>query len=173
MSSWVPYQKGFSLIELITAMALVVILTTVAIPSLSALLQQTRQDTAAESLRTHLALARIESITRQEWITLCRSQDSLTCAGDKLNGSTQWPGVIMFVDQHQKRFPEKPDDILRVFQFNAQHSIHWNRGDSLTYQPDGSVTGFSNGTFSVNAGNPDKEHRLILSLSGRVREETK
>ena len=165
------YQSGFSLLELMTAIVIVVILATVAVPSFSVLVEQTRQETAAEQLRTHLALARIESVTRQEWVTICRSNDQQTCVGDALTGATAWSGLIMFVDHDRSRLPTKPEDVIRVTTFKSPVTVHWNRGDSLTYQPDGSVTGFSNGTFRVKAGNPDKEHRLILSLSGRVREE--
>ena len=165
------YQSGFSLLELMTAIVILVILATVAVPSFSALVEQTRQETAAEQLRTHLALARIESVTRQEWVTICRSNDQQTCVGDALTGATAWSGLIMFVDHDRSRLPTKPEDVIRVTTFKSPVTVYWNRGDSLTYQPDGSVTGFSNGTFRVKAGNPDKEHRLILSLSGRVREE--
>lgn len=171
MSRYLFNQDGFSLLELMTTLVILVILATVAVPSFSALMQQTRQNTAAEKLRTHLALARIESITRQDWVTLCRSDDQQTCIGDSLTGATEWPGVIMFVDPERNRLPIQQEDIIRVSTFKSPVTVHWNRGDSLTYQPDGSVTGFSNGTFRINTGNPEKEHRLILSLSGRVREE--
>ena len=165
------YQSGLSLLELITAIVIIVILTTVAVPSFSALVEQTRQETAAEQLRNHLALARIESVTRQAWVTICRSNDQQTCVGDALTGATEWSGLIMFVDHDKSRLPIKPEDVIRVITFKSPVTVHWNRGDSLTYQPDGSVTGFSNGTFLIKAGNPEKELRLILSLSGRVREE--
>ncbi len=166
------YQTGLSLLELMTAIVILIILTTVAIPSFSALVEQTRQETAAEQLRNHLALARIESVTRQEWVTICRSDDQQTCVGDSLTGATEWSGLIMFVDHDRSRLPTKTEDLIRASTFKSPVTVHWNRGDSLTYQPDGSVTGFSNGTFRIKAGNPDKEHRLILSLSGRVREES-
>ena len=165
-------QRGLSLLELMATLAILVVLATAAIPSFSSLVEQTRQKTAAESLRTHLALARIESITRQQWVTLCRSQDQQTCMGDNLTGAVEWPSVIMFVDYDKKRLPAKTEDIISVLTFKSAITVYWNRGDNITYQPDGSVTGFSNGTFRINAGNLDKEHRLILSLSGRVREES-
>ncbi|TVQ68069.1 MAG: prepilin-type N-terminal cleavage/methylation domain-containing protein, partial [Oceanospirillales bacterium] len=49
------YQSGLSLLELMTAIVILIILATVAIPSFSALVEQTRQETAAEQLRNHLA----------------------------------------------------------------------------------------------------------------------
>lgn len=166
-------QQGLSLLELMVAIAILVIFATIAVPSFSALVDRTRQETAVEAIRTHLALARIESVTRQEWITVCRSEDLQTCMGDSLSGATEWPGMILFIDRAQQRIPAEPEDIIRVLNFNATVTVNWNRGDNLTYQPDGTVTGFSNGTFSITASNPEKEHRLILALSGRVREEIK
>ncbi|MCD8513683.1 MAG: GspH/FimT family pseudopilin [Nitrincola sp.] len=132
------YQTGLSLLELMTAIVILIILTTVAIPSFSALVEQTRQETAAEQLRNHLALARIESVTRQEWVTVCRSDDQQTCVGDSLTGATEWSGLIMFVDHDRSRLPTKTEDLIRVSTFKSPVTVHWNRGDSLTYQPDGS-----------------------------------
>ena len=112
------YQSGFSLLELMTAIVILVILATVAVPSFSALVEQTRQEIAAEQLRTHLALARIESVTRQEWVTICRSNDQQTCVGDVLTGAIEWSGLFMFVDHDRNRLPTKPEDVIRVTTVN-------------------------------------------------------
>jgi len=165
------HQLGLSLLELLVAMVLVVVLTTVAVPSFSALLETTRQESAAERLKTHLALARIEAVSRQAWITLCRTEDGEQCVSDSLSGTTQWHAALMFIDTERNRMVADSDKRLRVDRFATPVSVHWNRGDSLTYQPDGSVTGFSNGTFRIKAGQSESEHRLVISMAGRVREE--
>lgn len=164
------YQQGLSLLELLVTLALMTFLLTVAVPSLAGLLEKTRQDTVTERIKHHLALARIEAISRQQWITLCRTQDGVSCVGDALNGETEWQGLLMFVDTQRQRVPEQPEHLLRVDHFTAPVRVTWNRGDSLTYQPDGSVTGFSNGSFRVQAGSSPPQ-RLVLALSGRVRHE--
>ncbi|KGK41474.1 hypothetical protein LH51_14635 [Nitrincola sp. A-D6] len=164
-------QQGLSLLELLVALVLVVVLTTVAVPSFSALLEKTRQESTAERLKTHLALARIEAVSRREWITLCRTDDGEQCVSDAVSGTTQWQGVLMFIDTERDRMVSHTDKLLRVDRFASPLSVHWNRGDSLTYQADGSVTGFSNGTFRIRAGQSELEHRLVISMAGRVREE--
>lgn len=164
-------QQGLSLLELLVALVLVVLLTTVAVPSFSALLEKTRQESVAERLKTHLALARIEAVSRQQWITLCRTEDGEQCVDDALSGTTQWQGALMFIDTERNRMVADSNQLLRVDHFTKPVSVHWNRGDSLTYQPDGSVTGFSNGTFRIKSGQSESEHRLVISMAGRVREE--
>lgn len=166
-----PIQQGLTLLELLVALVLVAVLTTLAVPSFSSLLEKTRQESAAERLKTQLALARIEAVSRQQWITLCRTEDGVQCVGDALSGTTQWQGALMFVDTERNRMVSESNQLLRVDRFAKPVSVNWNRGDSLTYQPDGSVTGFSNGTFRIKAGSSESEHRLVISMAGRVREE--
>jgi len=87
-------QHGYSLAELLTAMAVVAILAGIAIPSLRQFAASSRTTAATNSLVTALATARSEALRRSIPVSVCASTDSLTCSN-----STTWnTGWIVFTD---------------------------------------------------------------------------
>lgn len=61
-----PRERGFTLLELMIAFAIVGILSAVAIPSISSWIQNSRIDAAAQTLSAGILLARSEAITRNQ-----------------------------------------------------------------------------------------------------------
>lgn len=87
-------SAGFTLVELIITLALVAILTMVAVPSFQNSIKNNRAATQSNELLSALSLARNESIKRNVRVTVCSSTNGATCAG-----STNWAnGWIVFVD---------------------------------------------------------------------------
>jgi type IV fimbrial biogenesis protein FimT len=87
-------QRGFTLVELVVTIALVAILTTLAIPSFSELLRQWRRDSATRELSTSLQLARSEAIKSSRQTVICPSSNGTACAA-----SNEWnTGWMVFVD---------------------------------------------------------------------------
>jgi type IV fimbrial biogenesis protein FimT len=64
-------SPGFSLIELLVAIALVVVLTTVAIPSFSSMLTNTRMAGELNTLLSALNVARSEASKRGQRVSVC------------------------------------------------------------------------------------------------------
>ena len=80
-------QQGFSLIELMVALAILVILVTVAIPSFTGSLLRANATSLADSLITSLNYAKSEAISRNARVYLCaRNADGSDC----LNGAADW-----------------------------------------------------------------------------------
>lgn len=87
-------QSGYTLLELMTAIAILGILLGIAVPSFREYTRNSRATAAQNDLVTSLALARNESLKRSRAVTVCASTDSLTCSG-----STDWStGWIVFTD---------------------------------------------------------------------------
>ena len=80
--------RGFTLIELMIAIALLGILLTLAVPSFNDLTQRMRIESAANSLSVAFATARSEAVKRGRNISVCKSADSTSCAtsGDWSSG---------------------------------------------------------------------------------------
>ncbi len=98
------HAPGFSLIELLIAVAVAAVLGTVALPGLRAWVQDARQASRTTAFVVSAQLARGEALRRMNPVTLCASADGRRCASDYAAG---W---IVFEDansdgQHQAAEP--------------------------------------------------------------------
>lgn len=77
--------KGFTLLEMVITVAILAILTTVAIPGFQTVIRNSRLITQANELLADLSLARTEAIKRSGYAGgsagVCASSDGITCAG--------------------------------------------------------------------------------------------
>lgn len=89
-------QSGFTLIELLVVLAIAAIITTTAVPSFQAFIQNNRMSTTVHSFVSSLNLARSEAVKRGERVTMCKSSNSATCA----NSGDWQQGWIVFVDSN-------------------------------------------------------------------------
>lgn len=86
--------NGFTLMELMTALAIAAILATIAVPSFQTLLQNSKQTSQLNTLTSSLVFARSEASKRSTTVSLCSSADGANCAS-----SADWEqGWIIFVD---------------------------------------------------------------------------
>lgn len=91
-------NSGFTLIEIMVAVAIVGIFASIALPSFSKLIESNRINTATNELISNLMLTKSEALKRRNTVTLCPSttQNSATpsCSGSS-DYSTGW---IVFLD---------------------------------------------------------------------------
>ncbi len=71
---------GFSLIELLIAMALGVVLMSLAVTAFNGVQARRAVDAAVAALFSDLALARAEAIRRGNFVTICQSSDGTLCS---------------------------------------------------------------------------------------------
>jgi type IV fimbrial biogenesis protein FimT len=82
--------QGFTLIELVVALAVVAILAAVGLPAMQQMLNAYRLNSQAEELASTFQLARSEALRRATPVTVCGSSDGSTCAN-----STNWTRVVI------------------------------------------------------------------------------
>ena len=168
MRSDACHGKGFTLVELLVALAIFATLALAAIPAYGDWRERARVRSASAELSGSLALARIRAIESQASITLCPSHDARACSSDS-NWSRGW---IVFRDAREIRIPPAAGELLERVQRDPADDVritsnagrHW-----LTYRADGSSSG-SNATLvicAVAARSPAR--RVIVSNVGRVR----
>ena len=87
------HEQGFTLLELMTALAVGAVLIAVGVPAMRDLTIQQRITGAAQDLRIDLALARNEAVTRATTVTVCPSSDLATCTNDGWGN-----GRLTFID---------------------------------------------------------------------------
>ena len=89
----IKHEQGFTLLELMTALAVAAVLIAVGVPQLRDLTIQQRITGAAQDLHVDLALARNEAVTRATNVTVCPSTDLATCTNDGWGN-----GRLTFID---------------------------------------------------------------------------
>lgn len=86
-------QSGFTLIELMTVIAIVGIVAVLATPNMVTVIERNQKSAALNSVFGMLNMARSQAVTRQETVSVCPSSDQATC------NTNYWEaGWLMFVD---------------------------------------------------------------------------
>ena len=160
---------GFTLIELTTTVAVLAICAGVALPSLRSFLEQQRTLAAISSLTTHMSLARMTAISRNQRAVLCPSSDGASC-----EAGTDWStGWMLFVDEDGNRKPDASDEVLRVdLEPTSRHLrvVSTVGRQQLRYLPDGRSAG-TNLTISICNKNGELLDQVIVNNMGRPRSE--
>lgn len=167
-------RNGFTLVEMLSVLAVTAVLAAVAVPSFGALAASTRTSTATNDLLADLFLTRSEAMKRRLRVVMCKSRDGLACAAT--GGWEQ--GWIVFADADGDGLRDAGETLLRVQQplggalrLTGTSTV----AKYVSYAPNGSTKlvggGFQAGTLTVcsaSAG-PAAGRLVVLSSSGRPR----
>lgn len=161
------HSTGFTLIELLVALAVLVILATVAMPSFQRMMA--RNEVAAEvmRIRTALAVARNTAVTRRTTISVCASPGPpyTTCTFD------DWDHDWVIVEGEVSGGDLTGDVLLRVLESPERIDVGFNRDDRpIRFSALGWSQGY-NGTFIV-CGRYAQSTSVVFSNSGRSRVST-
>ncbi len=164
-------SAGYTLAELLTTVAIVGTLASIAAPSFAELIADTRLSTQFNSLVASLNLARSEAIKRTTDVVVCKSSDQNLCIRE--GGWEQ--GWLVFVDKDRSRTRDESETLIHVqdsldgqitVQYSAFGSQHY-----IIYYPEGFSR--TNGTFTFcDPRGADKAKALILYKTGRLRNDT-
>jgi len=102
---------GFSLIELMVVIAIAAIISGLAAPSFTRMLNANRIQTSASALQSDMSYARTEAVRRGAWVSICPSSNQTSC--DTTN--TWQNGWIVFYDAIGNGvFDSSADSIVKV-----------------------------------------------------------
>jgi len=156
---------GFTLVELMIILAMLVILTGFAAPSYNRLVASQRITGEVNRFVGTLHLGRSEAIMRNQRVVICQQQaDSCTS-----NGGWQY-GWFSFVDKNRSGRFDADERLLRhQAALNQKVTVTSGRRSRVVFHPSG-VTPGTNATFTVcHAGFPELARAVIISNTGRVR----
>lgn len=106
---------GFSLIELMVVMAILVVLLGIGVPAFEKTVKDNRLVTELYALRATLATARSEALSRRMPVFVCHSTDGTNCAA----GTDSWAeGYLAFADADADNTPD-PNEIFITRQVDA------------------------------------------------------
>ena len=165
--------NGFSLIELMMALAIAAILLGLAVPQFSQLVQRNRLATATNDMLALMASLRSEALRRGHVVTACVSTDGATCAA---TGSWH-DGWISFADRDANGARDATESLIA--HAAARESGLTMSGNApvalrVSYEASGrtrlSGGGLQMGTVTVCLAGDAR--RLIVNAAGRVRVES-
>jgi type IV fimbrial biogenesis protein FimT len=175
-------MHGFTLIELMIALILLVILITIAAPNFARVIERNRITSSLENLYHDLMLARSEAIKRNSRVTMCKStmtdDGTPTCT---TNGD--WgQGWIVFTDNaagigNANAQIDEGEELIASTRIKKGISISGNSliQNYVSYVATGRTKATSGarqpGTFTASSGETEKKYmqELVLSNSGRPR----
>ncbi|WP_025823123.1 GspH/FimT family pseudopilin [Shewanella marina] len=160
-------SKGFTLLELLFALMILLIMYLIAMPAMAQLIAYHRAQTNINSLQRTIIFARNHAISYGLRVTICPIE------ADKCSRDWHQP-IHVFIDYQQANQIDRHDKIL--YQFPAIHhkdKIKYNRL-AIRFQHTGLASG-TNGTLSYCAiyGNKYIKKAIVINQSGRVRTSTK
>lgn len=159
-------SAGVTLMEMLTVIAVLGILATLAVPSFSTLRYNADRSAAVNDFFHAIFLARSESIKRGQVVSLCKSTDHETCA----NRGTQWTaGWIVFVNTDSDDLPERDpgEPLIAAYAGWPRGEITSNRA-AYSFRP--YTQGVVNGTIVFcDARGSQHARAIIISHTGRPR----
>lgn len=167
LSDLTKRQTGFTLLELISTLAIVAILI-FSLPGISAaLIYSNKVSVAVNKVAGDMAYARSEAVMRNQNVELCKTLNGIDCIR-----TNHWEsGWMIFVDENRNRKHDNFEEILKYqpaldtvnITYRGSSSSHYIR-----FRSDG-ATGV-NGTFAFCSDNKGQYKRaLILFRTGRLR----
>ncbi len=162
-------QRGLSLVELLTTLAVSAAVMALLFPSMQKLMAQQRMVAAVNGVLFHLRLARSEAIKRGLRTVLCPSRDGTRCVE-----SHEWQqGFILFVDENRNRTRDAGETLLRGFHPTSREQpirILSTRGrQQIRYQATGETPGSNLTMTFCDTGGVADPRAIVLSGTGRPR----
>jgi type IV fimbrial biogenesis protein FimT len=158
---------GFTLPELIVAMAISAVLLAMATPSFSRLAQSQRLVATSNQLLAQIQAARLLAVHRNARVVICGSAD-----GERCSGTPDWSnGTLSFVDANrdgQHTAGESVSRFLSAEELNDLHVRSTIGRPVLAFSPDGHTAG-GNLTLQICAPDRQQWRQIVVNLAGRSR----
>ena len=159
-------SQGVTLVEALSTLAVIGILSAVAVPSFTGVVRDGERSAAVNAFFHAVFLARSESIKRVQVVSICKSRDGATCAEQ----SAAWhDGWVVFVDDDRDGQPrgDAAEPILLVNRGWQNGTITSNR-QSYSFRPYQQAV--VNGTIVFCDSRGSAHARaIVISFTGRPR----
>ncbi|MBN1239121.1 MAG: GspH/FimT family pseudopilin [Gammaproteobacteria bacterium] len=160
-------QSGFSLLELMVALAVGGLLLSLGVPGYMTVTKNARIVASANGFLADMHYMRDLAITSNERVVMCPTSSGSGC------DAADWAeGRMVFVDRNADGSPDPGEPIERVSEPARSLSVQaFAFGGSITYRPNGRVTtGTGTGAFLMcDDRGSDHARAVMVDPSGRPR----
>lgn len=161
-----PASAGYSLLELLITLLLVLSIASFATPSLRAFVDSARADAIQESLRKAIYRTRSTAIFNKKIVSLCPY-------GEGGCGAAWEDGLMIFTDQNNNGKIDAGDELLEKFYIEkAGYRISWRasaRKNFLRYSPSGMARAFGRFTICNDSRDLRLARTIVVNRQGRLR----
>lgn len=160
---------GLTMIELLITIAVLTILTAIALPTLSGVMGSYRADAAAQEIKAGLDFARSEAIKRSTTSQICTSSNGGTCTSGSLNWASGW---LIWTDADGDTILDS-DEITQVAGAISSSLTFNSTVGAITFQSLGQVlaTGTSI-SFTVTHTSSGVRRHVCVSSAGSSKVQT-
>jgi type II secretion system protein H len=144
-------KEGFTLVELIIVLAIMAILSAIALPSFQNYMAQRRLSGATRELYGNLSLARLKAVTMNQWIAL------------NIDDGHRY---TIFKDDNKDGIVDNGEAISTLDIHPTYRDVNFSTasGTVFTFYPNG-----TGATGTLNLTNPTGSKRITISSAGRIK----
>lgn len=171
-------HRGFTLIEMLIAMAIVAIIAALAIPAYRDMARKNNVINQANSFLNLLTLARGEAVRGNRNVILCRTTSTTGCSG----GSRWDQGVLMYTDLDNDSAYDTGEEVrievplTRSVQITGSTDASFDVSSTITFRPDGAAAFATSppvdGIFTVQTSSSDAfcaRTIVVRAITGQLR----
>nr|WP_298108207.1 GspH/FimT family pseudopilin [uncultured Pseudomonas sp.] len=146
-------QKGFTLIELMVALAVLAILLGIAVPSFGSMIRDSRASTLASELQGALQLARSEAVKRRQSVVVCRRKPGESSCQNGADWTTGW------------LIQQSGGDVIKVWD-SAQGLAVSGPNAGVTFRSNGMAGAASNFAVTPSGCSGKQKRAIAVSVTG-------
>ncbi|RZI82924.1 MAG: prepilin-type N-terminal cleavage/methylation domain-containing protein [Rubrivivax sp.] len=168
-----PRDKGFTLVELMVTVAILVILLAIGVPSMQKFLAKRVALANADTLASGMKFARSEALKRGQPVSMCITTSADNVAPTCANSTVDWAsGWLIYVDSTSGCAFNNTQLLVKVQQsFTNSGALTGSAARRcLTFTPDGMALGFNTTVTAAPPGTADSSAKrcVVLSNQGRT-----